>query len=171
MTRAGGQGAEGQAWDARMVRTWPEDWEARRAGEGCVACRDGRAEDIGFGVRFFVGERCDAYLMRAPRLPGYSVVTWRGRHVADPTMLTPDEFGGYWAEVSTVARAIEAVYEPCHLNFQLLGNLMPHVHTHIVARYLDDEAPGRPIDPVGNTPLPEDELARQVAQLKAAAGQ
>jgi diadenosine tetraphosphate (Ap4A) HIT family hydrolase len=119
-------------------------------------------------VRFFAGESADAYLHRTPRLPGYSFVTWRGRHVADPTMLEPDEFSRYWADVSTVARAIESVYEPCHLNFQLLGNAMPHVHTHVVARYLDDEAPEHPIDPVGDIRLPDDEMARQVALLKAA---
>lgn len=73
----------------------------------------------------------------------------------------------YWADVTVAARAIEAVFSPCHLNFQLLGNHLPHVHTHIVARYPDDEAPGRPIDPVG-APLPESELARQVGLLKAA---
>lgn len=70
--------------------------------------------------------------------------------------------------MSTAARAIEHVYSPCHLNFQLLGNAMPHVHTHVVARYPDDEAPGRPIDPVGDTQLADDELARQVALLRAA---
>jgi diadenosine tetraphosphate (Ap4A) HIT family hydrolase len=151
-------------------RTWPEDWEDRREGAGCSACANGRTDDIGDGVRFFAGEVSDAYLMRSPKLPGYSVVTWRGRHVADPTMLEPDEISCYWAEVSTVARVIEAVYSPCHLNFQLLGNRMPHVHTHLIARYLDDEAPEAPIDPVGTTPIPEDQLVEQVALLRAALG-
>jgi hypothetical protein len=74
------------------TRTWPEDWDEQRAGKGCPACTDGRSDDIGFGVRFFAGEVSDAYLMRAAKLPGCSVVTWRGRHVADPMMLSPDEF-------------------------------------------------------------------------------
>lgn len=150
------------------TRTWPSDWDEQRAGKGCPACATGRTDDIGFGARFFVGEVSDAYLMRAARLPGYSVVTWRGRHVADPTMLLPDEFARYWADVTVVARAIEAVYAPCHLNFQMLGNLMPHVHTHVIARYVDDEAPGAPIDPVGDVPLGEAELAAQIASLQAA---
>jgi len=29
----------------------------------------------------------------------------------------------------------------------MLGNLLPHLHTHIVPRYYGDPAPGRPLDP------------------------
>jgi hypothetical protein len=57
------------------ARTWPEDWEAQRAGVGCIACADGRTDDIGHGVRFFAGNVSDGYLMRSPKLPGHSVVT------------------------------------------------------------------------------------------------
>jgi len=82
-------------------------------------------------------------------------------------MLEPEEFSGYWADVSAVVRAMEQVYKACHLNFSMLGSAMPHVHTHVVPRYVDDERPGLPIDPVGPT-IGEDELARQVEQLRAA---
>ena len=32
------------------------------------------------------------------------------------------------------------------MNFQLLGNLVPHLHARIVPRYYGDPAPGRPLD-------------------------
>ena len=31
-----------------------------------------------------------------------------------------------------------------HLNYLLLGNIVPHLHVHVVPRYLDDRAPERP---------------------------
>ena len=31
------------------------------------------------------------------------------------------------------------------MNLMTLGNWVPHLHTHVVPRYLDDPAPGGPI--------------------------
>jgi diadenosine tetraphosphate (Ap4A) HIT family hydrolase len=31
------------------------------------------------------------------------------------------------------------------MNYQLLGNSVPHLHVHLVPRYLDDPAPGKPL--------------------------
>jgi diadenosine tetraphosphate (Ap4A) HIT family hydrolase len=45
------------------------------------------------------------------------------------------------------AQAIEQIFNPVKMNFQLLGNLVPHLHTHLIPRYYGDPAPGRPIDP------------------------
>jgi len=45
------------------------------------------------------------------------------------------------------AQAIERVFNPAKMNFQLLGNAVPHLHAHIVPRHYGDPAPGRPIDP------------------------
>ena len=69
----------------------------------------------------------------------------KGRHVAEPTELDPDEVAGYWADVVAVGRAIEAEFHPAKLNFLTLGNWVPHLHTHVLPRYLDDPAPGGPI--------------------------
>jgi diadenosine tetraphosphate (Ap4A) HIT family hydrolase len=33
------------------------------------------------------------------------------------------------------------------MNINLLGNLVPPLHAHLVPRYYGDPAPGRPIDP------------------------
>jgi diadenosine tetraphosphate (Ap4A) HIT family hydrolase len=29
---------------------------------------------------------------------------------------------------------IERVFAPCHMNYQLLGNIVPHLHVHLVTR-------------------------------------
>lgn len=153
-------------------RTWRDDWDELRAGKRCAACTDGRPDEDRHGARYFASAHGDAYLQRTTPAPGYSVVVFRGRHVADPTELSPRETVAFWSAVRVAARAIQEVFAPCHLNYQLLGNAMPHVHVHIVPRYLNDPAPARPLgDEVWSsaTTLPTETLAEQVAALVAAA--
>lgn len=95
------------------------------------------------------------------------MVAWKGRHVADLSEFTPDESAGFWADLSTVAGVISAVFAPCHLNCQFLGNAVPHVHAHVVPRYLDDRSPGRPLDWQEREVEPV-ELARQLDLLRNA---
>jgi diadenosine tetraphosphate (Ap4A) HIT family hydrolase len=114
-------------------------------------CEQGRPDELPWGARIFAGDVSDAYLQRADVQRGYTVVVWRGRHVAEPTELAADEAAAYWLEVVRVARALEAHLEPVKTNYNLLGNSLPHLHTHIVPRYADDPRPGWPF------PFPEDE--------------
>jgi diadenosine tetraphosphate (Ap4A) HIT family hydrolase len=149
------------------ARTWPDDWEDRRNGRDCPFCDHSGDVDPHGNPRFFAGRWADAYLRTEGPAPGYSVVAFRGRHVADLSELTPDEAAGFWADLSTVAGMLTEVFEPCHLNYQFLGNLVPHVHAHVVPRYLDDASPGRPIVWDEREVEPA-ELARQLARLREA---
>ena len=130
---------------------WPESFYALKRGEGCPMCEQGRPEETPYGARFFAGLVSDAYLQRRDVQRGYTVVVWRGRHVAEPTELSEDEAATYWLEVLRVGRAIESVFETVKLNYDTLGNSMPHLHTHVVPRYADDPRPGWPF------PFPDDE--------------
>ena len=144
------------------MKDWPADWEDRKRGKGCEMCAAGRVDDNGFGIRLLEGDHSDAYLQRADvGQIGYTIVIWRGRHVAEPTELSPDEASGYFAEVLRVARAIEQHYRPLKLNLEILGNSLPHLHTHVIPRYEDDGSPGHPASfmrraDMGSTRLPED---------------
>jgi diadenosine tetraphosphate (Ap4A) HIT family hydrolase len=99
-----------------------------------------------------------------------SIVVWRGRHVAEPTELSDAEAAAYGREVLGVGRALETAFAPVKLNYDVLGNWVPHLHTHLVPRYADDPRPGWPFpfpepDP---GPMPEERLMRDVAALRAA---
>jgi diadenosine tetraphosphate (Ap4A) HIT family hydrolase len=152
---------------------WPEDFYDWRAGRGCPMCAEGRPESTPHGVRFFAGEVCDAYLVRADIQRGLSIVVWRGRHVAEPTELSDEEASAYGREVLAVGRAVKTTFSAVKMNYNLLGNWVPHLHTHVVPRYPDDPRPGWPFpfpepDP---GPMPEERLARDVALLRAALAQ
>jgi diadenosine tetraphosphate (Ap4A) HIT family hydrolase len=130
---------------------WPDSFYELRRGEGCPMCEQGRPDETAYGARIFAGEVSDAYLQRAEVQRGYTVVIWRGRHVAEPTELLAEEAAQYWLEVLEVGRRIERHLEPVKMNYDLLGNSLPHLHTHVLPRYGDDPKPGWPF------PFPDDE--------------
>ena len=86
----------------------------------------------------------------------------------EPTELTDEEAAAYWRELLTVGRAIEQTMQPVKMNYNLLGNSVPHLHTHIVPRYDDDPKPGGtyPYPDPEPPPMVEDRLGRDVAALR-----
>ena len=154
------------------MKEWPKDWNERLSGKDCAMCSDGRPDDNGFGVRVFKGRYSDAYLQRVDSgQPGYTIVIWRGRHVAEPTELSAEDAAGYFAEVLRVGRAIEQHYHPLKMNYDMLGNSLPHLHTHVIPRYLNDGAPGTPSDFMRQAgdfqgKRPEAEVVSEAAALK-----
>ena len=145
-----------------MKRTWPQDWEARKRGVGYPFCADLT------GRSFHSGRVSEALLERHAIATGHVAVVFRRRHVAAFTDLASDELTDYWADIQDVGRTIERVFKPCHLNYLLLGNIVPHLHVHIVPRYLDDSAPERPL-PWNASPVPEELFTARFAQLRDAA--
>ena len=157
-----------------MKRTWDEDWDERKAGKGCPMCAEGRPDETYGNARVFTGRVSDAYLVRGDiGQPGYTIVIWRGGHIADLTELTDADATTYLREVLKVARALEAHYRPAKLNFEMLGNTVPHLHTHIVPRYVTDDSPGQPAkglmqpDP-HRKPIADEVFHRDVAALRVA---
>ena len=125
-------------------------------------CAQGRPEETEYGVRISAGEVSDAYLQKAGIQRGYTIVIWRGRHVAEPTELSPEEATAYWLELVEVGRALEQHLKPVKMNYDLLGNSLPHLHTHVVPRYADDPKPGWPFPfPEEEQPPLDEELFRQ----------
>jgi diadenosine tetraphosphate (Ap4A) HIT family hydrolase len=143
------------------------------AGAGCSMCANQGLEDNGFGIRILDGDYADAFLQRRTPQPGYVVAIWKHGHVAEITDLDDEAVAGYAVEVARAGGAVQRLLAPAKMNYQTLGNALPHLHTHIIARYLDDPAPGRPlpwelISSAGT--LPEEELRAQVDRLRRLIG-
>ena len=101
-------------------------------------CAQDRPDEDEHGIRIHAGRYSDAYLQRVSWQLGYTVVMWRGRHIAEPTELAAQEASGYWLEVLQVASALQRHYRPVKMNYQTLGNAVPHLHTHLVPRFAQD---------------------------------
>jgi hypothetical protein len=65
-------------------------------------------------------------------------------------------------------------YEPLKMNYETLGNSLPHLHTHLIPRYKSDGAPGRPF-PLGRQDgsvpqVPEERLTAEATALRRIRG-
>jgi diadenosine tetraphosphate (Ap4A) HIT family hydrolase len=101
-------------------------------------------------------------------VPGYCVLI-SARHVREPYELPPAEGEAFWRDLLRAGRALETAFGAIKMNFELLGNAVPHLHCHLKPRYYGDPAPERPIHPDARRELlaPE-EYARRVQRIRAA---
>ena len=54
------------------------------------------------------------------------------------------------AEIDATSRALMALFKPDKLNIAALGNMVPQLHVHVIARFLNDIAWPRPVWGVAN---------------------
>ncbi len=75
---------------------------------------------------------------------GYSFVTLKW-HEEELYRLADKDRKNFLEDMSLVAEALAKSLNPDKMNYELLGNGMPHLHWHLVPRYRTDPMWGRPI--------------------------
>jgi len=68
---------------------------------------------------------------------GYCVLIARS-HATELHHLPDHDRRDYLDDLATLARAVEAAFRPRKLNYELLGNQVPHLHWHLFPRYESD---------------------------------
>jgi len=56
-------------------------------------------------------------------------------------------------EVNLVAKTLAQVFDAKKINYELLGNQLPHIHWHVIPRLAGDQAPLEPVWRVQHEPL------------------
>lgn len=75
------------------------------------------------------------------------------------------------AEVVAVGRALETLVNPDKLNIASLGNVVPQLHVHVIARYTRDSAWPKPVWGVGErVPYASDRRETLTRDLRSALG-
>jgi len=69
--------------------------------------------------------------------PGFCRVVWH-RHVAEMSMLARSEARHVMDVVLATERAVRRVVQPDKINLASFGNLVPHLHWHVIPRWRDD---------------------------------
>jgi diadenosine tetraphosphate (Ap4A) HIT family hydrolase len=145
---------------------WPGNWDAMVDGRDCPHCAEGRPDETPRKIRVGGSAVTDIYVPRRALVRGYAVVYFRGRHVVELHHLGEDEARQYNADVLRLGRAIEAHFRPLKINYMTAGNIVPHLHTHVTARYRDDPAPGAPLPHDQNREMPEAQWRADAAALR-----
>ena len=78
------------------------------------------------------------------KAPAFCRVIWHN-HVAEMTDLSPDERTEFMNAVYAVETAMREVLQPAKINLASLGNVVPHLHWHIIARFTEDACFPAPI--------------------------
>ena len=76
--------------------------------------------------------------------PGFCRVIWR-EHVSEMSDLSGAEQRHLASVVNAVESALRTLVRPDKINLASLGNLVPHLHWHVIPRWRDDRHFPRPI--------------------------
>lgn len=80
---------------------------------------------------------CRVILVSDADYPGYCRVIWN-EHVAEMTDLRPAERALLLDVVCATEAALRALMRPDKINLASLGNMVPHLHWHVIPRFCDD---------------------------------
>jgi diadenosine tetraphosphate (Ap4A) HIT family hydrolase len=115
-------------------------------------------------------ERSRLQLSRNQYVRGYCILVAK-KAVREPHQMYPPERALFFDDMVRVGETLEKVFQPIKINYEILGNAIPHLHVHIVPRYYGDPAPGRPINPGAETVnLADDEYWQMVGDIREALG-
>jgi diadenosine tetraphosphate (Ap4A) HIT family hydrolase len=108
-----------------------------------------------------------AYLHEDQFFAGWTVLILK-RHVTELYELAAQERGQLIEEVTAMAQALAAVFQPIKVNYAALGNQLPHMHWHVVPRLRDDPAPLEAIWGITHEPrrLSTEERQLRLAQIR-----
>jgi diadenosine tetraphosphate (Ap4A) HIT family hydrolase len=160
------------AGDVTARETWMplEEWQTLLDGTRCPICKiAATTQDTALDLYVGLLPLSAVRLSRNQMARGYTLVYCR-RHVIEPFELAARERRQFFADVLTVAEALQRIYRPLKLNYQILGNSVPHLHCHIMPRYYGDPAPHAPLPESSFGPpavqLGEEEYAAAVRRLR-----
>lgn len=111
---------------------------------------------------------CRVLLMNESRYP-WLILVPRRANVREIIELSADERTQLWAESDQISRTLMALFQADKLNLGALGNLVPQLHLHHLARFQTDAAWPAPVwgkfPPIAYS---EAQAAARVQQLRHA---
>ncbi len=111
------------------------------------------------------------YLFKEQTHPGRCVVAYRG-HVNELFELPDAELALFMQDVTRAARAMKAAFDPAKINYGAYSDKLPHLHFHLVPKYVDGPAWGTTFTmmPDPKKLLSGDDYAALIARLRAQLG-
>ena len=111
---------------------------------------------------------CEVRLMDDAHHP-WLILVPRVEDAVDITDLDAAQQSALMREIDRAARALQTAVKPHKLNVAALGNVVPQLHVHVIARYRDDIAWPRPVWGTATAqPYSPEQLVERVALLGTA---
>ncbi|MBW4055746.1 MAG: HIT family protein [Proteobacteria bacterium] len=108
-------------------------------------------------------------LNRDQYFPGYTLLFTKV-HATELFHLDRGVRTNLMEEITSVAQALYSIYTPAKINYELLGNMVPHIHWHIVPRFTSELLWPRPIwaEPHEERFLSPDEYRQHIDTIRGA---
>ena len=95
--------------------------------------------------------------------PAFYRVVWN-RHVAEFSDLSPAERQVCMHAVAKVEQVLRSELQPAKINLAALGNMVPHLHWHVIARFDWDSHFPAPVWSAAQRPVDEEKTAAIASQ-------
>ena len=119
------------------------------------------------GTLVFQGEKFRVIRPDEPGFPAFYRVVWTD-HVAEFSDLGIDDRHLCMAAVVVVEQALREHLQPTKINLAALGNMVPHLHWHVIARFDWDSHFPAPVWAAAVRPVNADALAGVAGRLAQA---
>jgi diadenosine tetraphosphate (Ap4A) HIT family hydrolase len=97
----------------------------------CELCTKKHPKEIWRNAVFYAIDASDA------DLPGFIRII-SSEHVKEMTDLSQKNQEIFWKAIQITEKVMRETMNPDKINLAQLGNMVPHVHWHVIARYRDD---------------------------------
>jgi len=118
------------------------------------------------GELIWKNEAMRVILAAEPEYPGFCRVIWNN-HVSEMTGLAIADRSRLMQTVMKVEQAIIEVMLPDKVNLAALGNMVPHLHWHVIPRYEEDVAFPGSVWSAPQRESDEQHITQQLAKVPA----
>lgn len=118
------------------------------------------------GEILFRNEQLRVVLIADANYPGFCRVIWNA-HVKEMTDLAVEDRSTLMRAVCQVEAALREILQPEKINLACLGNMVPHLHWHLIPRFTDDAHFPNPIWVPAVRQTADDILSQRHALLPA----
>jgi diadenosine tetraphosphate (Ap4A) HIT family hydrolase len=133
------------------------DWQDEQKCPVCVVGESGAIDNV--VIKELDYSRVEASMLAAQGLLWGKCVVISRKHYVELHEMLPQDLLGYMSDVQKTAWALKKVSGAVKINLEIHGNSIPHLHTHLFPRYLDDPYAGQAIDFTKISPTPYESKA------------
>ena len=112
---------------------------AEQDNRRCVFCEDLDVKFKGKNSLWIADLQVStAFVSRNQICRGYTILVYSKAHVTELFQLEKEDLIAYSEDLAKMGKAVRDAFHPQRINYELLGNVVPHLHWHIIPRQKTD---------------------------------